>query len=247
MSMSNKKIDVLRRLFLGPLYSECKDNPMGVSRDKLEDRLNHLIDQGCELNCGIDEIVNVCQLKSHYPTCIGNKRECIETVGEKSKGVENAYYQAYKRSKLIEDESDSESESDTDDEDTNCFCYEEKEDEPVKKLSCGHYSHISCLIRLAQELGKDFAECPECKKRFSLEEVPVPVRTERQMQEDRYRRTLFNASQMGTNLFGQSNRDDSSSLQIENTQNDESRRRANSLTTEIKESVLKLLEKKVKV
>ena len=33
MAATNKKIDAIRRLILGPLYGDCQENPLGVERE----------------------------------------------------------------------------------------------------------------------------------------------------------------------------------------------------------------------
>ena len=107
MAATNKKIDAIRRLILGPLYGECQENPLGVERGLLEERFEELKKEGCVgADCGFDELVNVCQLKSHYPTCLSDDRNCIEGMGERSTGNKKFYYEQYKRAKAIEDEAD---------------------------------------------------------------------------------------------------------------------------------------------
>ncbi len=200
MSITNKKIDALRRLLLGNLYQECKDNPMGVSRARLEAHLEKMKEEGCIGDCSVDEFVKTCQLQSHYPTCVsGEYRGCIEGIGERSRGVDKFYYNQYKNAKMIENEPDDE-EEELGEGFTCNVCGLDGDDDiglPVERMSCGHYSHINCLIKIAQEKGRDNGECPECRRQFSLEEVPVPVRTLEQRQADSFRRALFNSSQMG--------------------------------------------------
>ena len=203
MSITNKKIDALRRLLLGPLYDQCKENPMGVKRDVLEAHLKKIQREGCIGECTLDEFVKTCQLSSHYPTCAssGEYRGCVEGIGEKSKGVEKVYYDQYKRAKSIEDEPDEEEEEEG--EMCNaCYLSGPIDGKPVEQMSCGHYSHKSCLITQAQSKGEDNAICPECRKVFSLEEVPVPTRTLQQRQEDSARRADFNRTQMGFEPLG---------------------------------------------
>ena len=203
MSITNKKVDALRRLLLGNLYQECKDNPQGVSKERLQEHLDKIKEEGCIGECSIEEFVNTCQLKSHYPTCVNTEyKGCIEGIGERSKGANKFYYEQYKRSKMIEDEPDTEEEEEEEGEMCN-VCGLTGDDDigmPVEEMSCSHYSHINCLLRIAQQKGRDNAECPECRRQFSLEEVPVPVRTIEQRQADSARRAQFNASQMGFNV-----------------------------------------------
>ena len=105
MSITNKKIDALRRLLLGNLYQECKDNPMGVSRERLEQHLEKIKGEGCVGDCSVEEFVKTCQLKTHYPTCVdGNYRGCVEGIGERSTGVDKFYYNQYKTSKMFEND-----------------------------------------------------------------------------------------------------------------------------------------------
>ena len=219
--MSNKKLDALRRLLLGSLYQECKDNPMGVSREKITSHLQKLKDEGCIGDCTVDEFVKTCQLKSHYPTCLNNEnRGCVEGVGERSTGVDKFYYNQYKRAKEIEDEPDTEDEESEEEEVCNiCGLEEDEEGNPIKVMSCGHKSHISCLQKYYSmptnrillrpgdkdpETGEelryfkdiDNARCPDCRKIFTFEEVPVQIRTESQRDIDSVSRADFNASQM---------------------------------------------------
>jgi hypothetical protein len=199
MSITNKKIDALRRLLLGNLYQECKDNPMGVSRERLEQHLEKIKGEGCVGDCSVEEFVKTCQLKSHYPTCVSDEyRSCVEDIGERSTGVDKFYYNQYKTSKMFENEPDTDEEEE---EGEMCnVCGLTGDDDiglPVQEMSCGHHSHVNCLIKIAQQKGRDNAECPECRREFPLTEVPVPVRTLRQRQADSQRRYEFNASQMG--------------------------------------------------
>ncbi len=196
MSVTNKKIDTLRRLFLGPLYGECKDNPMGVSRKQLQERLDKLIDDGCVLDCSVDEMVKTCQLKSHYPLC-AKDRKCIEETWPKKRGIDKLSYEQYTRSKTIENDPDTDDEEEDEEECNVCLMEEDENGNKVKQMSCGHKSHISCLIKVAQQKGVDNAECPECRKKFSLHEVPVPIRNMEQRMEDSARRADFNRTQMG--------------------------------------------------
>ncbi len=201
MSISNKKIDALRRLLLGNLYQECKDNPMGVSRERLEQHLEKIKSEGCIGDCSVEEFVKTCQLKTHYPTCVsGEYRSCVEGIGERSKGVDKVYYNQYKNAKMFENEPDTDDEEEEGDEKECNICGLDGDDEiglSVQEMSCGHHSHVNCLIKLAQSKGVDNAQCPECRKVFPLSEVPVPVRTLDQRQADSMRRAEFNASQMG--------------------------------------------------
>lgn len=196
MSVTNKRIDVLRRLFLGPLYGECKDNPMGVTRDKLEARLNKLKEDECVLDCDVDEMIKVCQLKSHYPLCAKDE-DCIAKNWDKDV-MGRFSYQQYMNAKRIENEPDTDDEEEEDENKCNiCWMDEDANGEHPTHMSCGHYSHISCLIRDAQTKGIDNAKCPECRHVFTLQEVPVPVRTLEQRMNDSARRIDFNRSQMG--------------------------------------------------
>ena len=210
METTNKKIDAIRRLILGPLYSDCQDNPLGVERGVLEERFEELKKEGCVgADCGFDELVKVCQLKSHYPTCLSDDRNCVEGMGERTTGIKKFYYDQYKRAKAIEDEAD-ESSSDEEDEiecptclmneDENGIRLVETVENPEEEqgpLSCGHLVHKSCLIREAITKGKNRAECPLCHKDFDLQEVPVPVRDRATIDRDDLRRGVFNATQLG--------------------------------------------------
>ncbi len=211
MAATNKKIDAIRRLILGPLYGECQDNPLGVKRDVLEERFEELKKEGCVgADCGFDELIKVCQLKSHYPTCLSDDRNCVEGMGERSTGIKKFYYDQYKRAKAIEDEED-ESSSDEEDEEIECpICLMNEDANDIRlvetvtnpeteqgPLSCGHLVHKSCLIRVAQTNHKNRAICPLCLKVFYLEEVPVPVENnEEEITRDALRRNVYSSAQM---------------------------------------------------
>jgi hypothetical protein len=209
MAATNKKIDAIRRLILGPLYMDCLENPLGVKRDVLQERFEELKREGCVGgDCGFDELVKVCQLKSHYPTCLSDDRKCIEDMGERSTGDKKFYYQKYKRAKEIEDEAD-ESSSDEEDEIECPSCLMNEDGNGIRlvetvtnpeteqgQLSCGHLVHKSCLIRTAVNKGRDRAECPLCNTVFELNEVPVPVRDRDTRERDNMRRAVLNGTQM---------------------------------------------------
>ena len=209
MAATNKKIDAIRRLILGPLYGDCQDNPLGVEREVLEERFEELKKEGCVgADCGFDELVKVCQLKSHYPTCLSDDRNCVEGMGERSTGIRKFYYDQYKRAKAIEDEADESSDEEDEIECPTCLMNEdengirlvetvENPEEEQGPLSCGHLVHKSCLIREAQAKNKNRATCPLCFKVFYLEEVPVPVENnEEERTRDALRRNVHSAAQM---------------------------------------------------
>jgi hypothetical protein len=209
MAATNKRIDAIRRLILGPLYMDCLENPLGVKRDVLQERFEELKREGCiGGDCGFDELVKVCQLKSHYPTCLSDDRNCIEDMGERSTGDKKFYYEKYKRAKEIEDEAD-ESSSDEEEEIECPSCLMNEDENGVRlvetvtnpeeeqgPLSCGHLVHKSCLIRTAVSKGRDRAECPLCNVVFELNEVPVPVRDRDTRERDNMRRAVLNGTQM---------------------------------------------------
>jgi hypothetical protein len=209
MTATNKKIDAIRKLILGPFYTECRDNPLGVKREDLEAHFEELKREGCVGgDCGFDEMIKLCQLKSHYPSCLSDNRGCIENIGERSTGVKKFYYEQYKRAKQIEDEPD---ESSSDEDEIECpVCTMNEDENGVRlvemvtnpeeeqgKLSCGHLVHKSCLIKTAVSKGRDRAECPLCNTIFELNEVQVPVRDASTLSRDNMRRAVFNGTQMG--------------------------------------------------
>lgn len=205
MSVTNKKLDAIRRLVLGPYYQECKNNPMGVKREDLEAHFKELKNEGCiGGDCGFDELIKVCQLKSHYPTCLSDRRDCIENLGEKQRGVNKVYYEEYKKAKLIEDEDDEMEDDEIEcpicrmNEDENGVELEEHPTESDEQgaLSCGHFVHKSCLIREAITRMMDRAVCPLCNKVFDLSEVSVPSRSIMTRDRDELRRNVFNGTQM---------------------------------------------------
>ncbi len=73
----------------------------------------------------------------------------------------------YKKAKAIEDVPE---EEESDENECN-VCGLDGDDDiglPVQEMSCGHHSHVNCLIRIAQQKGRDNGECPECRKEFPL-------------------------------------------------------------------------------
>ena len=165
MSVTNKKIDTLRRLFLGPLYGDCKNNPMGVSKEKLQKRLNKLINEGCKLECNVDEMINICRLKSHYPLC-ADDRECIEKKWDKQREVEILSYEKYIRSKAIENDPDDDDIIDEDEPLTN--------KKKIKKAGILFINRTDNIIRvlLARNRSSGIWGFPKgkCKKNEELEE-----------------------------------------------------------------------------
>jgi hypothetical protein len=180
MSVTNKKIDTLRRLFLGPLYGECKHNPMGVSKEKLQKRLNKLINEGCKLDCNVDEMINICRLKSHYPLC-ADDRECIEKKWDKQREVEILSYEKYIRSKDIENDPDDEEEVIDEDEPlTNKkkikkagILFINKTDNIIRVLLARNRS--SGIWGFPKGKCKKDEELEECAKREAFEETGILV------------------------------------------------------------------------
>jgi hypothetical protein len=207
MSITNKKLDAIRRLVLGPLYDECKNNPMGVKRADLEAQFEELKGEGCiGGDCGFDELIKLCQLKNHYPSCLSNDRGCIENIGERQTGIKKFYFDQYKRAKQIEDDESSSDEEDeiecpicTMNEDADGIRLVETVTNPQEEqgaLSCRHLVHKSCLIREAITRMMDRAVCPLCNKVFDLSEVSVPSRSIMTKDRDELRRNVFNGTQM---------------------------------------------------
>ena len=181
MSVTNKKIDTLRRLFLGPLYGECKDNPMGVSKEKLQKRLNKLKSDGCNLDCNVDEMINICRLKSHYPLC-ADDRECIEKKWSKQRDVDRLSYEKYIRSKTIENEPDNEEENTDEEEPLN------NKKKRVKKAGILFINKTDNIIRVLLARNrttgiwgfpkgkcKEDEEREECAKREAFEETGILI------------------------------------------------------------------------
>ena len=212
MSITNKKLDAIRRLVLGPLYDECKNNPMGVKRADLEAQFEELKGEGCiGADCGFDELIKLCQLKNHYPSCLSNDRGCIENIGERQTGIKKFYFDQYKRAKQIEDD---ESSSDEEDEIECPICTMNEDADGIRlvetvtntqeeqgALSCGHLVHKSCLIRESVTRGLNKAKCPLCNKIFELDEVPVPERDRDTTNRYSIRRAVFNGTQMGRPFY----------------------------------------------
>ncbi len=194
-------LDLLRRLMLGKLYKVCENDPNGVSEDRLRAQFQEIKGDHCVGNCSFDDFVKVCRLKSHVPTCtnLETDEKCLEdSLGKKSDTASVLSMREYynKKNPSVEENSD----------EIICEACQDSEDENgnlPQKMSCGHYNHISCLIRFAQAMSKNTASCPSCRKEFTLVEVPVPVRSVEQQISDRLDQIEFNARQMGRNPFGE--------------------------------------------
>ncbi len=174
--VTQNKINALRKLLLGPLFDKCKEDPFGVKKEELEAHLDTLKKEGCIGDCTVDEFVKMCQLKSHFPSCMKDgERGCVEEWFGKQTGINKVYYNNYKGAKMFEDEPDDDEE---DEEDKSCaICGVEPGDEKEEKdmlRSCGHYVHKECLIKAADSKYRDYVECPVCRKKFSRSEVPMP-------------------------------------------------------------------------
>ena len=181
MSVTNKKIDTLRRLFLGPLYGECKDNPIGVSKEKLQKRLNQLKNEGCKLDCNVDEMINICRLKSHYPLC-ADDRECIEKKWDKQRDVDRLSYEKYILSKTVENDPDNEEEDIDEDEPlTNKkkrlkkagILFINKTDNIIRVLVARNRS--SGIWGFPKGKCKEDEEREECAKREAFEETGILI------------------------------------------------------------------------
>ncbi len=203
MSYTENKLNTLRRLLLGPLFDECKNSPYGVSRDRIEEHVNNLKKDGCIGDCSVDEFVNMCQMKSHIPSCYNEKdRDCIEGWFGKQKGPATVAFTNYKNSKYFENlpDDDEDEDEDEDDEEKECSVCGDDEDleenfgseregykdefKKLEKMSCPHYAHKSCLIKLAKGLRKDNAFCPLCKVKYPITEVPMPILTKEQKRQN---------------------------------------------------------------
>lgn len=186
---------------LGKLYKVCENDPNGVSEDRLRAQFQEIKGDHCVENCSFDDFVKVCRLKSHVPTCTNLEMDekCLEdSLGKKLDTASVLSMREYynKKNPSVEENKD----------EIICEACQDSEDENgnlPQKMSCGHYNHISCLIRFAQAMSKNTASCPSCRKEFTLEEVPVPVRSVEQQISDRLDQIEFNARQMGRNPFGE--------------------------------------------
>jgi hypothetical protein len=102
-----EKIDKLRRVYLGHLYGECRSNPKGVRRDKLEEQYNKLKKEGCISNCSFNEFIKTCELSTYYPDC-SNNINCMEKswdkTTEKGKQLYNEYSSIYNPTSDLKDE-----------------------------------------------------------------------------------------------------------------------------------------------
>lgn len=99
----NKKIDKFRRLYLGPLYAECRSNPEGVRKDKLEEQYNKLIKEGCISNCSFNEFIKTCNLKTYYADC-SKDTNCIKKFMDKTTEKGKIMYDVreHKKSSMID-------------------------------------------------------------------------------------------------------------------------------------------------
>ena len=202
MSYTENKLNTLRRLLLGPLFDECKNSPYGVSRDRIEEHVNNLKKDGCIGDCSVDEFVQMCQMKSHIPSCYNEKdRDCVEDWFGKQKGPATVAFTNYKNSKYFENlPDDDDDDEDEDEEEKECSVCGDDEDleenfgseregykdefKKLEKMSCPHYAHKSCLIKLAKGLRKDNAFCPLCKVKYPITEVPMPILTKEQKRQN---------------------------------------------------------------
>ena len=90
----NKKIDKIRRLYLGPLYGECRNNPEGVSKLRLEEQYNKLKREGCISDCSFKDFVKTCELKTYYADC-SKDIKCIEKIWDKTTNRGKKSYNEY--------------------------------------------------------------------------------------------------------------------------------------------------------
>jgi hypothetical protein len=90
----NKKIDKIRRLYLGSLYGECNNNPEGVSRARVEEQYNKLKREGCISGCSFKEFVKTCELKTYYADC-SKDIKCIEKTWDKTSNKGKQSYNEY--------------------------------------------------------------------------------------------------------------------------------------------------------
>jgi len=211
MSYTNNKLNTLRRLLLGELYDKCKQDAEGVSSDDLQEQLRKIQKDGdCLHDCDWKDLAEMCQMKTQsIPSCFSeeNDRKCMDSYREKEwkqalknkkQEIINAY-NAYVSSRYLEnypdvdDEEEEEEEEKAEIECSVCGISEAREiyegfekvgEEELKQMSCGHYAHVNCLIELALKDRVGNAKCPMCRKIFSLNEVPVPQRSQEEIQRD---------------------------------------------------------------
>jgi len=219
MSYTENKLNTLRRLLLGPLFDECKNSPYGVSRDRIEEHVNNLKKDGCIGDCSVDEFVKMCQMKSHIPSCYNDKdRDCVEGWFGKQKGPATVGFTNYKNSKYFENlpDDDDDDDEDEDEEEKKCSVCGDDEDleenfgseregykdefKKLEKMSCPHYAHKSCLIKLAKGLNKDNAFCPLCKFKYPITEVPMPIVSNEQKRQNALLKTIKDSLATGISL-----------------------------------------------
>ena len=207
----DKKTKSIQMLLLGKLYNKCVQNPEDVSVEELDEQLQLLKKEfGCLKDCSVKDFTDFCQF-GRIPDCfMDGDRECVEKFREKEwkeaikSGKQDivSAYNNYKLAKNLElygdDDDDEEEEEDLREICTTCLRVEHlKTLEEPRKFSCGHYAHLECLIDTAVAKKFSNASCGECRKEYQLQEVPVPVRTQEQIERDSEFRTYANQEQMG--------------------------------------------------
>ncbi len=216
MSYTENKLNSLRRLLLGPLFDECKNSPYGVSRLRIEEHINSLKEEGCIGDCSVDDFVKMCQMKSHIPSCYNEKdRGCVEGWFGKQKGIATVAFNNYKNAKYFEDMADDDEDKDDEKECGVCGLDEDLEEnygteaegykeefKKLEKMSCGHYSHKACLIKVAKGLNKNNAFCPLCKVKFPITEVPMPILTREQKRQNDLLKQIKDGLATGMTLKG---------------------------------------------
>lgn len=185
MEYTQNKVNSLRRLLLGSLHDKCKTK--GATREELEAQLTRIKQDGhCLQNCSVDDLINVCEMKSRtLPTCYSSNEEkerpCMDRYREDEFKRRNTLYNKeeagrvqgnwmqYSTAKMLENfsDDDEEEEEEQDDKQQCLICQIDLEDEQGNKveiirLPCGHTVHPKCIIQSVVSTGKTV--CPYCRQ-----------------------------------------------------------------------------------
>ena len=85
--MNSSRLEIIRKIVLGNLYEKCQESEE-VSRSDLSKRLKELRKSDCVEGCTVDELANICFLKTYEPSWIKGKEKCIQKYNtENSKSI----------------------------------------------------------------------------------------------------------------------------------------------------------------
>lgn len=178
----SSQVDSIRKLLLGCLYYECKNNPTSVTKDRLMRQYNKVKCSSCANDCSFDEFVDLCELRSasFTPPCVKKTREpCLAKYVQNNlndANIESLVYQDYLNGKrfspvkLLKHYRPSTPSIEEEDDCVLCQSYfyvnqnsDVTAEEPTQ-MSCGHYAHGSCLRDALRTQRK--TDCPICGKQL---------------------------------------------------------------------------------